>query len=388
MTISIWQDQTQKPTEKYDVVVVGGGIMGAGSAYWLSKRGLRVCIVESQHVASGASGRNAGFLLRGIHTYYNESIKRYGRENASMLFRFTEENVRLIAEFAKRTSLDFNYEPSGSYLLACSLDELHDLDESHQLMVEDGFAVEYLKKDPLDRDYYGALHNGCDAGVNPAKLVNALIVESGAQLYDGEPVSAIQKDKSFLRVTTANRIIECDKVLLATNAYTQLLEPWFENRVQPIRGQILVTQPLRKRVLDKVCYANYGWEYFRQLPNGRFLLGGCRQLFQELEVGYADCVSPPVQASLESYLKDRFPEAAGVPIDYRWSGIMAFTEDGLPLVGELEHLKNVYFAVGCNGHGFSYGLNLSRLLVDTALDGKDVGIFSSLRLQQAGALLS
>jgi len=383
MTISIWQDQLNKPSEKYDVVVVGGGIMGAGSAYWLSKRGLKACIVESQHVASGASGRNAGFLLRGIHTYYNETAKRYGRDNASMLFRFTEENIHLIAEFAKQTSQNFDYEPSGSYLLACSLEELHDLDESHQLMSEDGFAVEYLKEDPLDRDYYGALHNACDAGVNPAKLVGALLSESGAQLYDGEAVTSIRKENGSLRIGTANRIIECDKVLLATNAYSQLLEPWFENRVKPIRGQILVTQPLRKRVLEKVCYANYGWEYFRQLADGRFLLGGCRQLFQELEVGYADCVSPPVQASLESYLKDRFPESAGVPIDYRWSGIMAFTEDGLPLVGELERLPNVYFAVGCNGHGFSYGLNLSRLLVEAALDGKDVGIFSSKRFQVA-----
>ncbi len=381
MTISFWQDQSNKPREKFDVVIVGGGIMGAGSAYWLAKRGLRVCIVESQHVASGASGRNAGFLLRGIHTYYNEAVRRYGRDNASMLFRFTEENVQLIAEFAKQTSQSFDYEPSGSYLLACSLEELHDLDESHQLMVEDGFAAEYLKQDPLDRNYYGALHNACDGGVNPAKLVKALIAQSGAQLYDGEAVSSVEKEKNSLLVSTANRIVECDKVLLATNAYSQLLEPWFENRVQPIRGQILVTQPLRKRVLDKVCYANYGWEYFRQLPDGRLLLGGCRQLFQELEVGYADCVSPPVQASLESYLKDRFPEAAGVPIDYRWSGIMAFTEDGLPLVGELERMPNVYFAVGCNGHGFSYGLNLSRLLVDMAVDGKDAGIFSSRRFE-------
>lgn len=382
MTISIWQDKLNKPTEKYDVAIVGGGIMGAGSAYWLSKRGLRVCVIESRHVASGASGRNAGFLLRGIHTYYNETVKRYGRENAAMLFRFTEENIRLIAEFAKGTGKHFDYQPSGSYLLACSLDELHDLDESQQLMVEDGFAVEYLKKDPLDRDYYGALSNDCDGGVNPVKLVNALIAESEAQLYDGESVSSIQVDGA-VRVTTDNRVIECDKVLLATNAYSQLLDPWFQNKVQPIRGQILVTQPLRKRILEKVCYANYGWEYFRQLPDDRFLLGGCRQLFQDTEVGYGDCVSANVQDSLENYLKDRFPEAAAAKVDYRWSGIMAFTEDGLPLVGEMDHLPQVYFAVGCNGHGFSYGLNLSKLLVDVALDGKDAGIFSANRLKSA-----
>jgi glycine/D-amino acid oxidase-like deaminating enzyme len=173
--------------------------------------------------------------------------------------------------------------------------------------------------------------------------------------------------------------VECDRVLLAINAYAPLFELGFVEKLTPIRGQILVTKPLWERVLDRICYANYGWEYFRQLPDNRLLLGGCREQFLDQEIGYSDVVSRPVQSALESYLKDRFPDIAGVRIDYRFSGVMGFTADGLPLVGETKKTPGMFYAMGCNGHGFSYGLNLSRLLVDCAIDGKSAGIFDAER---------
>ena len=109
------------------------------------------------------------------------------------------------------------------------------------------------------------------------------------------------------------------------------------------------------------------------------------------EVGYADMVTQPVQTALHNYLQDRFPEAAAMPVDYRWSGIMAFTKDELPIIGELiqqpvvvgqqpESVPGVFYAVGCNGHGMGYSFALSKLLVEVAMDGADAGIFGSERL--------
>jgi len=110
------------------------------------------------------------------------------------------------------------------------------------------------------------------------------------------------------------------------------------------------------------------------------LLGGCREPFLKDEVGYADMVTLDVQGALQNYLKDRFPELAGVSIDYRWSGIMAFTEDGLPLLGELSDKPGVVYVTGCNGHGMGYAMALSKLLVAYAMDGVNPGIFDSRRL--------
>jgi glycine/D-amino acid oxidase-like deaminating enzyme len=379
MTLSIWLDRpADKVCQDFDVVIVGGGIMGAGCAYWLSQRSnLKVVLLEAGQLASGASGRNAGFILRGIQSYYNQAVKLYGRDKAQEIYRFAESGRSYLQEFADKYGNSFELNPCGSYLLASSLEELQDLNESFELMQEDGFQVEYLKEDPLDRGFYGALHNACDAAVHPAKLVRALAQQADIEIAEAEPAVRLEQgDDGSIKVRTPKRVFRAKTVLLASNAYLPMLEESLLGKIEPKRGQILVTQPLDKTLLEKVCYANYGWEYFRQLPDNRLLLGGCREHFIEEEVGYADIITSNLQEALEDYLKDCFPEVAGVPIDYRWSGIMGFTADGLPLVGQVKRMPRAFFAAGFNGHGFSYGLAMSKLLVEAALDEGGFGQFA------------
>lgn len=383
MTLSVWLDDnietaSEKKHEKVDVVIIGGGVIGSGAAFLLSQRNLNVVLLEANKVGGGASGRNAGFVMRGIQTYYNSAVKLYGRDKAKFVYEFAQDNLKQLKAFADRHGSDFEYEECGSYLLASSLDELEDLAQSAELMVSDGFELTLFKEDPIDRDFYGAIFNPCDVAVHPYKLVKALIAESTASVFENEPVIRLEADAASrtVHVRTAHRIIEAERVLLATNAYAPFLNSWFQDKLKAVRGQILVTQPLKKQILTSICYANYGFEYFRQLKDRRLLLGGCRQLLVDEEVGYADIVTKPVQQALGNYLKDRFPDIAGVPIDYRFSGVMAFTIDGLPMVGELDKVPGVFFCVACNGHGLGFGLNMSRVLVELAMDGTGPGLFS------------
>ncbi len=392
MTLSFWLDSdedqvSEGPTESCDVVIIGGGINGCGCAYYLSQRpGLKVVLVESQALGSGSTGRNGGFVLRGIEPYYSMAIKRFGRENARYLYGFAEENQIAIQEFQTRFGNHFEYQKCGSYALASSLEELDDLTESATLMKEDGFSFGLLKTDPIERDFYGALLNESDVGLNPVKFVRALVAQSQAAIYENEAVIRLAPGSGGgVEVHTSRRVILATRVLITSNAYTPLFEPSFKDKFKTGRTQILVTSPLKKEILDKVCCANYGWEYFRQLADKRLLLGGCRQLFidemEEEETGYFDEVTKPVQTALEHYLKDRFPEILGVPIDYRWSGILSSTADGLPLVGELKHLPGTFAAIAFNGHVLDYGLRMSKFLIEVAFDGKSPGIFALDRKQ-------
>lgn len=387
MTLPIWLDEKsgalpEACAEHVDVAIIGGGIIGAGCAYELGKRGgIKIALFDSCSLAHGSSGRNGGFVLRGLQSYYNSAVKRYGRDVAREIVRFGEQNQAMIKNFALERGNSFDLDVCGSYLLACSLEELDDLKETAAMMAEDGFEVELLKNDPTDREFYGAVHNPCDAAINPQRLVFALAQASGAAIYANEEVGYLEHSSKSgkIIVKTSKRVLACEKLLVATNAYAPLLEGWFRDKLQIVRGQIIVTQPLKKRILHKVCYANYGFEYFRQLPDQRLLLGGCRQAFLDEEVGYGDMLTRPVQQALENFLKARFGEFAGVPIEYRFSGMMAFTSDGLPMLGAWPRLPGAFYAVGCNGHGLSFGMNMSKTLVEFAIDGKDPGIFDAAR---------
>lgn len=388
MTISFWLDSdSDKVKEEFDVVIVGAGITGAAAAYWLSQRkDLKIAVIDAGTAGGGASGRNGGLVLRGVMAYYNKTIKSYGRETARWILQFNEESQAYLTEFLEKTSNTFAYDKCGSYLLANSIDELQDLSESAELMKEDGFSLEYIKEDPTDRGFYGAIHNPGDIGVHPINLTRALLQASQATIYENEQVFQLAWNNNQPLLHTQKHLISSSRVLLCANAYLPLLVPELSTFIKPVRGQIIVTRPVQERIVEKLCYANYGWEYFRQLPDGRFLLGGCREPFLKDEVGYADMVTPDVQGALMNYLKDRFPELAGVSIDYRWSGIMAFTEDGLPLLGELKDKPGVLYVTGCNGHGMGYAMALSKLMVEYAIDGANPGIFDSRRMLESKAL--
>lgn len=382
MTISLWLDsEAEKNKEEYDVVIVGAGISGASAAYWLSrKQDLKVAVIDTGVVGGGASGRSGGFILRGVMAYYNKTVETYGRETAKWIIQFNEQTQAYINEFMEKSGNSFAYEKSGSYLLAASIEELQDLEQSAQLMKDDGFEVEYFKEDPIDRGFYGALHNPGDIGVNPIALIKALLKASAATVYENEQVYQIGWSNNQPLLHTQKSLLSAGRILLCANAFLPLLVPELHQLIKPVRGQILVTRPVEERVLTKLCYANYGYEYFRQLADGRFLLGGCREPFETDEIGYADTVTHDVQGELQNYLKDRFPELAGASVDYRWSGVMGFTQDGLPLIGELADKPGVLYLAGCNGHGMGYSMALSRALVDYAMDGTNPGIFDSRRL--------
>lgn len=392
MTLSIWNDDpaSELRDEEVDVAIIGGGIMGAACAYWLSRRSkLKVVLLEAAQLASGASGRNAGFVLRGIQAYYNQAVKTYGRSAAKNLFHFGEDSLHLLKEFADKHGPSFEYNPCGSYLLADSQQELSDLHESMQLMREDGLAAEYFDSDPLERGYQGALLNPDDAGVHPARLVKALADNSKVRVLENEPVAGMEAASGETTIIQTNkRRLKCSRVLLTVNAHALSMDDYFQGKVKPARAQAFVTKPLNKRIVDKLCYANYGWEYFRQLPDGRFLLGGCRELHFEQEATFADMVTPGLQKSLEQYLQKHFPELSDLPIDHRWSGTMGFSPDGLPLLGRLPQLPGVYFSTACNGHGMGYGFALSQLLTQVALDGQSAGMFAAERFNsEVGSVL-
>jgi glycine/D-amino acid oxidase-like deaminating enzyme len=195
----------------------------------------------------------------------------------------------------------------------------------------------------------------------------------GATLFEQSEVFDISElPGGWLEVKSRRVTVRCASVALCTNAYTPLFHPYFVDKILPTRGQILCTEPLGQRVLDQVCYADYGYEYFRQLPDGRLLVGGWRHHFREAEVGYEDRTTPELQAGLESFLVKYFPEAATARITHRWSGTMGFSIDGLPLVGSLPEQPGVYFAVGFTGHGLGYGLATAEKLAAHILSGHDL----------------
>jgi glycine/D-amino acid oxidase-like deaminating enzyme len=348
----------QRPPERYagvlperaDVLVIGGGITGVSLLHHLRVRGIDGALVERAHIAAGASGRNAGFLLAGVAENYAGAVRTYGRSRARDIWHMTIENHDTMTEAVAGQPV--GHRRLGSATLASGEEEAAELAESAQLLAEDGFEARWDGR---------RLVNPRDGEVDPAAMVGALarLAPSGA-IREGVNVTAIQTSSSEVIVYAGESKCRAGSVVLATNAYTPQLLP--EVAIQPRRAQMLASAPDAARLSDLPTYSHFGYRYWRQLPTGEVLVGGWRDTAPAVEVGYDETPTVAIQEHLEAQLRR---VGAETNVTHRWAGTMGFTESGLPLVGPLGGMPNVYLCAGFNGHGMGFAFVSAKKLVES-----------------------
>ena len=337
---------------RVDVAVVGGGVTGCACAHVLAGAGLRVRLHEAREIASGASGRNGGFALWGGALPYDTARERLGSERARELWRLTERYVDRMAELAGDA-----FRRTGSLRLAADRDELTLLEAECETLREDGFDVE-LRDDlpePLAGRYHGAIFHPPDGSLQPARWVRRLAAraaECGADLREHDRVEALDA-------------LEAEQVVVATDGYTQGLLAELDAVVTPTRGQVVVTEPLDRRLFPCPHYARHGYDYWQQTPDNRLVAGGSRDKTLDEEQTAEESTTEIIQRHLESLVQEL--TGAAPRITHRWAGIFGMTEDHLPLVGPVPGREGVWVACGYSGHGNVMGLMCGELVAHAIL---------------------
>jgi gamma-glutamylputrescine oxidase len=339
-----------------DVAIVGGGITGCACAHALASAGRRVRIHEARTVASGASGRNGGFTLRGAAARYDVARDAYGVDAARGLWRRTEAALDTMQSLAG----DAVRRP-GSLRLAADAEELEGIRSEYETLRADGFEADWWDELPsrLAGHFLGAILHPRDGTVEPARFVRALArmaLDAGAEIVEHARVEDLES-------------LTADEVVVATDGYGRGLLPELDDAVWPARGQVVVTEPLTERLFDRPHYARQGFDYWQQLPDGRVLLGGFRDYSLLSELTDVEETTPVIQEALDRFLA----ELVGYrpPVGHRWAGIFGLTQDLLPLVGRVPERDGVWISVGYSGHGNVLGFMCGRLIADAILGRED-----------------
>jgi gamma-glutamylputrescine oxidase len=335
--------------DKADVLIVGGGIAGTSLLWHLDQRRIDAVLVEREHIAWGASGRNAGFLLAGVASSYAEAVATYGREKAREVWEITNENHDRMIEAAR--GQDVGHRRLGSAIVPASDEERALLVESAQLLSEDGFEARWD----------GArLVNPRDGEINPSRMVAALGRQARSRaIREGVGVTALHARAHDVLVSAGEAECEAGVVILATNGYTSQLMP--EVKIQATRAQMLATAPESRRLVDMPVYSNFGYRYWRQLPGGEVLIGGWRDTTLETEKTVDAEPTREVQEHLDGAVREL---GATAEVTHRWAGTMGFTESGLPMSGPLEGMKNVYLCAGFTGHGMGFAFMTAKKVAE------------------------
>jgi glycine/D-amino acid oxidase-like deaminating enzyme len=365
-----------------EVAVVGGGIAGVSAALTLQRAGVDAVLVESRQICDGASGRNAGFLMRGAAENYAAACRAYGRERARLVWKWTEENLaELRAEGVESTP---GYARRPSCLVATDAEEAGELVESTRLLAEDGFDAALIRPGepgvPDDaiwrsgRPIVGLL-NPHDAVCHSVEVVSMLARKlDRTRVIERQPIEAIGGEQGGVRLVTVRGEIVAKRVLVCVNAWAGTVLPALAGLVTPNRGQMLALRPEdpRDAELAYAYYLHHGHEYTRSVGDGLVIFGGARGLHAAAERGFGEEPTGPVQGSLEAFARELISPRFGVVA--RWAGTMGFSQDGLPLVGPVDHAGvepgRVWFCGGFTGHGMSMAFRTARAAVGEMLGGE------------------
>lgn len=363
-----------------DVAIIGGGLTGLWTAWYLLKRdpGLKVVVLEKEIAGFGASGRNGGWCSALFPRSTASLVRAHGRDGALALRRAMVATVDEVGRAASEAGVDADYAKGGTVAYARSAVQLAaaraEVDEASS------YGVDALELWGADRAHaansLGATFDPACARVHPAKLVRgmaAAVERAGATI--AEQTEALEWAPGY--VTTTRGVVTADRIVLATEGYGATLRQT-HRRILPLYSLMIATEPLPEAFWREIGL-QHGKTFtdFRHLliygqrtADNRFAFGGRGARYHwgsSIQPEYDR--SPRVFAHLHRALRELFPAMGDAAITHRWGGPLGVPRDWHASVN-FDASTRIASAGGYVGDGLSTTNLAGRTLADL-LTGAD-----------------
>jgi sarcosine oxidase subunit beta len=363
-----------------EVVVIGGGIIGASIAYFSAKQGCKVTVLERQSLSSGASGACDGTLF--LQT-----------KNPGPHLELAMRSLALYRALKDELDLDIEYAPMGGMCLIEDEAQAELMRHTLELQHSSGLAVELLnirearKLEPLLGEHlWGATYCAADAQVNPLLVTRAFsraAARLGASVRLGVQVTDFVWENGRVRgVQTDQGPVYSDFVVNAAAVWAPALTAkyGYEPPIIPRRGQILVTEQLPpgtiRHLLLCACYltAKHHPELLNmkerqhrlgvgliveQTASGGLLLGSTREF-----VGFDRQTTLAGMEAVAAHICQDMPALRRVNVIRAFAGLRPRTPDGMPILGPVENLPGLLMAAGHEGDGIALAPITGQIIAD------------------------
>ncbi|MGB0926556.1 MAG: NAD(P)/FAD-dependent oxidoreductase [Pikeienuella sp.] len=359
-----WWEDRREPTASTigdgplhtDILVIGAGYTGLSAAIAASDGGASVVVVDAGEPGAGASSRNGGMFGAHPRLSYKELVRKFGSDAAMRLFREAPLALTFAQDLIAREGIACDLQNTGRIQLSWTKADF----EGHKrlaafLSEKTGVEATIVERADLGNEigtdrYFGGLVIPQHCAIHPAKYFDGLraaVARRGVPIFANRPVTRLQRTTSFKADTPMGQIT-ADKVILATNGYTDGAFPWHQRRIFPLPSFLIATEPLSANLLTKLApggrmmvETRARHSYFRLSPDKTRILWGGRASMKP--------ISPEVATQrLRATMEEIWPETHGVALTHSWSGNTGFSFTHMPHVGEQDGL---HYAMGFSGSG-------------------------------------
>lgn len=377
---------TQPVPARAEVVVVGGGVMGASAAFHLAEQGADVLLLEAGELARGSSGKPVG----GVRAQFSDPA------NVDLGLR----SLELYEDFARRPGSAIGLEQPG-YLFALPTDaDVALFAASVAMQNARGVGsrivdvVEARRLNPyLDPSrYVAAAYAPRDGWARPAAVVEGYVRAAerlGAAVRTHAPVTAVEPVGERLEVTTARGTTSAAALVVCAGAWSRAVGRMagVELPVEPVKRQIAFTAPLDPAPPRIPFTIDFGTTYYlHNADDPRTLLLGASD--PATPAGFDTAYDPSWEPFLRDVAGRATPALADVELTGGWAGLYEMTPDHDALIGEASAGSGrVLYACGFSGHGFLQAPAVGEALADLyaglagtpAARGVDVAAFDAGR---------
>ena len=392
-TRSLWLDQVPESLApraslpgdtSCDVAVVGAGLTGLWTAYYLKRRqpDLRIMVLEREIAGFGPSGRNGGWVSGGIAGSWRVYAARKGSDAVLRATRETYRTVDEIGEVARREAIDCAFVKGGTLTLATTEPQRarleRDLDEARRRGIGSddlrrltpGEAGELVRVDGS----LAAVYSPHCARIDPARLVRGLAAaceRAGVVIH--ERTEALELAPG--RVRCSQGTVRADHVLRATESYTTQL-PGGRLRFLPLYSLMVATEPLPTPAWDELAWPEgltirdrrNLFFYAQRTPDGRIAIGGRGAPYSLRRPISEDAERDDrVRERLGATVRRHFPAAADARLTHHWGGPLAVPRDWCMGV-VYDRARGMGWAGGYSGHGVAASNISGRTLADLVLE--------------------
>jgi sarcosine oxidase subunit beta len=326
------------------VVIVGGGVTGLSSAWWLARSGVDVTVLDKFIVGWEASGRNGGGASHYASPLFDEEQRMWPQMDELLGYPTEFQSERIIIAVNERQLAAYHY-------LAKMV-----IDMGYKVDVFD--AAEARARVPLAGDNcVGGIQYRFGGHANPQRTVQAYawaIQDLGGRIVQHSPVTGFEtQGGKVVAVESATGRYECDAVVVAAGPQTGILMAKLGVKV-PVaaaRAEMIVTEPAPKMPMGGV---DGNGLYGRQTLRGNLAYGGGPHEWIEIGETSPSRPSSPLTRNLARRVAELLPKAANLNVIRSWAGVIENTPDGRPIIDRMRDPENV---VVCSMSSVGFGLS-------------------------------
>jgi glycine/D-amino acid oxidase-like deaminating enzyme len=371
-----------------DILIIGSGFSGVASAWHIfnsnsssaksSSPPPNVVLLEARKITSGATARNGGHIKADTYAGITNYAARYGLEQAAALQKFESGQAYQVKQLVEREGLDCDFH------LTRAVDAIMDTQLAEQKAREYKALLAGGEVDLKDVAYTGPEHAERVSGVKgakaafsftaahlfPRRMVMQLLerlVGRGLKVYAHTPVLELSKKRDeggYYVARTPKGSIRARKMIVCTNGYTESILPEYKGKITPVRGvccHIATPKGVKAPHLPSTYSLRHGpqnFDYLIPRSDGSIIVGGARKAFWHDHKSWWGNTndSELVQGGKEyfdGYMQRYFHgwEDSGAKIEHIWSGIMGYSSDLVPHLGEVPDREGVFVCASFSGHG-------------------------------------